>query len=111
MIIMGMYSIPVIKWRPTLDIPWKHPHKLAITNYNINFNHYIQLHKINILAQKVRYMDHVSWMPHSNKFVEKELSMSKLYKPCTCSLMERWRLFTQQCNKLFEIWHSEQFEV
>jgi hypothetical protein len=21
MIIMGMYSIPVIKWRPTLDIP------------------------------------------------------------------------------------------
>ena len=36
-----------------------HPHKSAITEYNINRSHYIQLHKTNIPAQKSRYMDHV----------------------------------------------------
>jgi len=49
-IIMGV-------WRPTLDsldAPWKtsyHPHKSAITEYNINQSHYIQLHKTNIPAK------------------------------------------------------------
>ena len=35
------------------------PHKSAITEYNINWSHYIQLHKTNIPARKSRYMDHV----------------------------------------------------